>query len=77
MNKEENQIENGEIEIFNEKNLMWKGEIKNGTEKVHLIGKTKVKIFGNVQVYINNFKILNKKFKIIKKGEIAEGKSLN
>ena len=30
MNKEENQIENGEIEIFNERNLMWKGEIKNG-----------------------------------------------
>ena len=30
MNKKENLIENGEIEIFNERNMMWKGEIKNG-----------------------------------------------
>ena len=30
MNKEENQIENGEIEIFNQRNMMWKGKIKNG-----------------------------------------------
>ena len=33
MNKEENQVENGEIEIFNDRNLLiWKGEMRNGKE---------------------------------------------